>query len=146
MLNRVGHKLGRVQFQIGHGRNVSHMTPLEQICALKIFEVGLQTPPLPKTPIWPMGKAKIWQKKETLPLSERPCRKIQMWQQGGTRFVLGWANPPSTGKLDMTWRSIHNERTQKHLLDADFPRRLQFSRWMLGEEGHFNRRRSNLSS
>ena len=37
---------------------MTHLTPLEQICPLEKFEVGLQTPPLPKTPCIAYGKGK----------------------------------------------------------------------------------------
>ena len=33
-----------------------HLTPSEQMCPLKKFEVGLQTPPLPQTPYIAYGK------------------------------------------------------------------------------------------
>ena len=51
---------GFMPFQIGHGQNVFHLTPLEQICPLKNFEVGLQTPPLPQTPYIAYEKGKNW--------------------------------------------------------------------------------------
>ena len=50
----VGRGVNRESFD--HGQNVFHLTPPEQICPLKNFEVGLQIPPSPQT--WPMGKAK----------------------------------------------------------------------------------------
>ena len=45
-----------------HSQNVFHLTPLEQICPFKKFEVGFQTPqlpqalPLPQTPLWEKPK------------------------------------------------------------------------------------------
>ena len=38
-----------VKFQIGHGQNVFHLTPLEQICPFKKIKMGLQALPLPLT-------------------------------------------------------------------------------------------------
>ena len=47
-----GHRYGKFEFQLGHGQNVFHLTPLEQSMPLENFEEGLQTTKFPRTSTW----------------------------------------------------------------------------------------------
>ena len=63
LCTRAGRKCGRFKFQIGHGQNVFHLIPLEQMYSFKKFKVDLQTPPLPQTSYMAYGKSqklRIW--------------------------------------------------------------------------------------